>query len=385
MEPSHRIRSIVEDGDGWAILDRIAARRASGRAVVDLTLGEHDRRTDPRILAAMDASARGGNTGYAPVPGTPALRAAIAARIEARTGVPTTAANVLVTPGGQAALFAALVTACDPGETVAIVAPHYATYPGTVRAAGARLVVADARPEDGFLPRPAVLPPARALLLNTPNNPTGAVYPAPLLEALGQAHSGWIVSDEVYDTQVWEGAHVSPRALPGLAGRTLVVGSMSKGHAMTGSRIGWLVGPPDAIAAARDLATHTTYGVAGFVQDAALHALALGPRLEEEVAAPFRRRRDAAMRALAGRIGLRPHASPATMYVMADVRLTGLSGTAFSFRLLDEAGIAVMPGESFGAPAEGHVRIALTTEDDALVAALDRLGEFADALARRAA
>ena len=276
------------------------------------------------------------------------------------------------------------MTACDPGDRVAMIAPHYATYPGTIRAAGAVPVVAEARPEDGFVPRPeAVAEHARgaaALLLNSPNNPTGAVYPRAVLEGLADACRGWLISDEVYDTQVWEGAHVSPRALPGLAERTLVVGSMSKGHAMTGSRIGWLVGPEEAIAAAADLATHTTYGVAGFVQDAALHALAMGDEFEMAVVAtPFRRRRDLALRALSGRRGVVPHPPRGAMYLMADVRPTGLSGVAFAERLLAERGVAVMPGESFGAAAAGHVRIALTTDDAGLEAALDRLGDRADA------
>ena len=385
MRASRRIRGIVEGGDGWAILGLAGARRAAGLPVIDLTIGEHDVPTDPTILAAMDASARGGNTGYAAVPGIPALREAIAARVARRTGAPTRPANVLVTPGGQAALFAALMTACDPGDRVAMIAPHYATYPGTIRAAGAVPVVAEARPEDGFVPRPeAVAEHARgaaALLLNSPNNPTGAVYPRAVLKGLADACPGWLISDEVYDTQVWDGAHVSPRALPGLAARTLMVGSMSKGHAMTGSRIGWLVGPEEAIAAASDLATHTTYGVAGFVQDAALHALALGPAFEAVVSEPFRRRRELALRVLAGRRGVVPHRPRGAMYLMADIRPTGLSGVAFAERLLAERGVAVMPGESFGAAAASHVRIALTADDAGLETALGRLAEMADALA----
>ena len=386
MRASRRVGGIVEGGDGWAILGRVRARRAAGLPVTDLTIGEHDVPTDPAILAAMDASARGGNTGYAPVPGIPALREAVARRIEARTGAPTGPENVLVTPGGQAALFAALMTACDPGERVAMIAPHYATYPGTVRAAGAVPEVVPARPEDGFLPRAEAIPPGvRAVLVNTPNNPTGAVYPAALLAELAEAApDAWLISDEVYDTQVWEGAHVSPRALPGLAKRTLVVGSMSKGHAMTGSRVGWLAGPAEAVALAADLATHTTYGVAGFVQDAALHALSLGPGFEAAVAEPFRRRRALALRVLAGRRGIASVPPRGTMYLMADVRATGLSGEAFALRLLEERGVAVMPGESFGAAAAGHVRIALTAEDAALEAALGRLAAMADALSPQA-
>ena len=198
---------------------------------------------------------------------------------------------------------------------------------------------------------------------------------------MGEAFPGWLISDEVYDAQVWDGAHVSPRALPGLAHRTLVVGSMSKGHAMTGSRVGWLAGPEEAIARAADLATHTTYGVAGFVQDAALHALAMGPALERAVAEPFGRRRALALRALSGRRGVIPHPPRGAMYLMADIRPTGLSGAAFAERLLAAEGVAVMPGESFGAAAAGHVRIALTAEDAALEAALRRLADLADARA----
>ena len=330
MRPSRRIQGIVQGGDGWAILGRARALRAEGRAVVDLTIGEHDRRTDPAILAAMDASARGGHTGYAAVPGVPALREAVARRVAERTGVPTAPSDVLVTPGGQSALFCAVMTACDPGDRALLVAPHYATYPGTVRAAGAVPEIVEARPEDGFVPRAEAVaaraPGARALLLNSPGNPTGVVYPAAALAALAAAApDAWLISDEVYETQVWEGAHVSPRALPGLAERTLVVGSMSKGHAMTGSRIGWLVGPEEAIAAAADLATHTTYGVPGFVQDAALHALSLGPAFERAVAEPFRRRRDLALRILRGRRGVLPHPPQGAMYLMADIRPTGLS------------------------------------------------------------
>ena len=386
MRPSRRIRSLVEGGDGWAILGRVRALRAQGRPVIDLTIGEHDRGTDPAILAAMDASARGGHTGYAAVPGVPALREAVARRVAERTGAPTAAANVLITPGGQSALFCALMTACEPGDRAILIAPHYATYPGTVRAAGAVPEVVEARPEDGFVPRAEAVaeraPGARALVLNSPSNPTGAVYPAAAIEALAEAAPGtWLISDEVYETQVWEGRHVSPRALPGLEERTLVVGSMSKGHAMTGSRIGWLVGPEEAIAGAVDLAIHTTYGVPGFVQDAALHALALGSALEEAVAAPFRRRRDRALAALAGRPGVTPLPPRGAMYLMADIRPTGLSGEAFAERLLAAHGVAVMPGESFGAAAAGHVRIALTTEDAALVEALGRLAALAGALA----
>lgn len=389
MDLSERITTLNGDGsDGWGVF--YAARRmiADGTPVTELTVGEHDTRTDPAILAAMDASARGGHTGYAMVPGITGLRQAVAERLTERTGVPTTRANVLITPGGQAGLFAAHSAVCDPGDRALFIDPYYATYPGTLRGAGAVPVAVAARPEDGFQPRAeaidAVAAGARSLLINSPNNPTGAVYSRATLEGIAEvarARDLWVISDEVYDTQVWEGAHLSPRALPGMAERTLVVGSMSKSHAMTGSRCGWIVGPEAAIAALIDLATCTTYGVPGFVQDAALFALAEGAALEEQIAAPFRRRRALAQGILARQNVLRSIPAQGAMYLMLDARATGLTGEAFAFALLERHHIAVMPGESFGQAAAGHLRVAMTIPDDDFARALETICAFASELA----
>ncbi|AZQ67832.1 aminotransferase class I/II-fold pyridoxal phosphate-dependent enzyme [Silicimonas algicola] len=391
MKVSDRIAGLTGGGpDGWDLYRKARRMIAEGVSVTELTIGEHDVRTDPSILEAMRASAAGGHTGYAALPGTDALRTAVAARIEARTGVPTSRRNVVITPGGQAALFAAHVVACDPGDRALFIDPYYATYPGTIRAAGAIAVTVAAEAERDFRPDPAAIEaalPARSILVNSPNNPTGVVYDRATLDGIGEvarAHDLWIVSDEVYDTQVWSGAHLSPRALPGLAERTLVVGSLSKSHAMTGSRLGWLAGPEEAIAHAINLTTHTTYGVPGFVQDAGLFALARGEALETAIAAPFRRRHALAMRVLSS-AGVRVVPSTASMYVMADIRPTGLSGEAFADRLLDTHAIAVMPGESFGRAAAGHLRIALTVADDRLDAALTTLANFHNTLKRQAA
>jgi arginine:pyruvate transaminase len=198
------------------------------------------------------------------------------------------------------------------------------------------------------------------------------------------AHDLWVISDEVYDSQVWEGAHLPFAGRPGMAERTLTVGSMSKSHAMTGSRLGWVTGPVEVIAEMIQLATHTTYGVAGFIQEAALFALDQGPAAVREVAAPFLRRRDALMARLAGQQVLRAVPPEGAMYVMVDVRGTGMSGTEFAEALLDERQVAVMPGESFGAAAAGHVRVALTLPDDRFEMAIDRLFQFAAARAEAA-
>ncbi|WP_371153475.1 pyridoxal phosphate-dependent aminotransferase [Jannaschia sp. 2305UL9-9] len=387
-QTSNRVRTLAPGGDdGWAIFHRARAMRAAGVSLADLTVGDHDIGTDPAILTAMDAAARGGHTGYAAIAGTDGLRDAIAARVSTRTGVATTRDNVLVTTGGQAALFAAAMACIDPGGRILFPDPYYATYPGTVRAAGGTPVPVPTRPEDGFQPRRAALEaagPADALLINTPSNPTGAVYDADTMDQIAQfatANDAWLISDEVYDTQVWSGTHVSPRALPGMAERCFVVGSMSKSHAMTGSRIGWLIGPEAAIADLIVLVTHTTYGVPGFIQDAAEFALSRGDAFEAAIAAPFLARRDACLAVLAEQsvVGVIP--SGGAMYLMLDIRATGMSAFDFAAHLLEAHHIAVMPGDSFGKAAAGHLRVALTQPEERLIPALTTILSVAKEMA----
>ncbi|MFK7745410.1 MAG: pyridoxal phosphate-dependent aminotransferase [Roseobacter sp.] len=388
MHLSNRITGLTGNGsDGWDVFYKARRMIADGVAVTELTIGEHDIRTAAPILQQMHAAAINGHTGYAAVPGTNTLRETVAQRVSARTGVPTTAANVLITPGGQAALFAAHMAACDPGDTALYVDPYYATYPGTLRGAGAIPQVVHARAENAFQPRAEDIAPfakqARSLLINSPNNPTGVVYSHETLTGIAdlcKAHDLWLISDEVYDTQVWEGTHISPRTLPGMADRTLVVGSLSKSHAMTGSRCGWVVGPQEAIANLINLATHTTYGVPGFIQDAGTFALTQGDGFETEIAAPFLRRRALARELIAGQNAVALVPAQGAMYLMLDIRATGLSGEAFANDLLDAHQIAVMPGESFGTSAAGHIRVAMTVSDDAFAAALNTLIRHADHL-----
>ena len=385
MKLSHRITHLTPSGsDGWEVFYKARRMKAAGHDVTELTIGEHDIRTAKPILDAMHQAALKGHTGYAMVPGTDDLRAAVADRIATRTGVPTTADNILITPGGQSALFAAHHAVLDEGDTALFVAPYYATYLGTIRGVGGVPRAVSAHPEAGFQPQAADIEKhakgAKSLLINTPNNPTGAVYSRPTLDGIAatcQAHDLALISDEVYDTQVWDGTHISPRALPGMADRTLVVGSMSKSHAMTGSRVGWVCGPEDAISHIINLATHTTYGVPGYIQDAALFALTQGTALEDKVAAPFKRRRQITESLLATQTLVKASPTQGAMYAMLDIRGTGLSGQDFANALLDQHHIATMPGESFGTAGAGHIRVAMTIDDDRYAAALQTLLTFA--------
>ncbi|KIN64796.1 Aspartate aminotransferase [Sulfitobacter noctilucicola] len=388
MQASTRITNILGGGsDGWDVFNKAREMIAAGTPVTELSIGEHDIRTAAPILQDMHRAAMAGHTGYASIPGVPALRDAVATRVQEQSGVATTRDNVLITPGGQSALYAAHFAVCDPGDTALYIDPFYATYPGTLRGVSAHPVAVQAHAQDAFQPRAediaAKAQGAKSLLVNSPNNPTGVVYTRATMEGIAQVcrdHDLWLVSDEVYDTQIWEGEHLSPRALPGMAERTLVVGSMSKSHAMTGSRIGWIVGPPEMIEGMINLATHTTYGVPGYIQDAALFALELGPTFEAEIAEPFRRRREIAHKVLSRQNAVSMVPADGAMYLMLDVRSTGMSGEDFAYALLEAHHIAVMPGESFGQAAGGHLRVAMTIEDSRFEQSLQTLCGFAESL-----
>ena len=387
MDLAKRITAITESGsDGWDVFYKARALKKSGQPIIELTIGEHDVTTHRDILAAMGQSARGGHTGYAPVPGTDNLRETVAQRIQAQSGIATTAANIIITPGGQSALFFAHMAVLNPGDVALYCDPYYATYPGTIRAVGGVDRAIICKPELDFQPTHkdlnAAATGAHSLLVNSPNNPTGVVYDKLTWEAIAktcQDHDLWLISDEVYDTQVWQGKHISPRSLNDMIKRTLVIGSMSKSHAMTGSRIGWICGPESVVEHLINLATHTTYGVPGYIQDAADFALNQGLAAELEVAAPFRRRRKIAMDLIGGQNVVRAVPCSGAMYMMLDIRATGLSGEAFAHGLLNAKQIAVMPGESFGRAAAGHIRVAMTVDDAQFTHALEILLNFAAA------
>lgn len=388
MKLSKRITGLNGGGsDGWGVYYRAKELIAQGKDILELTQGEHDIGTQEQILSAMHQDALAGHTGYPLLPGRTELRDMIARRVQQRTGVVTRRENVCIMPGGQAGLFASHCAVCDPGSRALFIDPYYATYPGTIRAAGGIPVPIQAKSRDGFKPDPVDIADCAAgavsLLINSPNNPTGAVYSRQTMDGIVEVcieHDLWLISDEVYDTQVWQGEHISPRTLPGMIERTLVIGSLSKSHAMTGSRIGWIVGPEEVVAEIINLTTNTTYGVPNYIQGAAIYALNQGCKLEETIAAPFRRRRALAKNLLIQHPTLKLIPADGAMYVMLDIRATGLSGEEFAFSLLDATDIAVMPGESFGRAAAGHIRIAMTVDDDRFQTALNQIVEFAEGL-----
>jgi arginine:pyruvate transaminase len=390
--PSSRISGIVPSGkDGWEVHFAAWKRKQAGEDIIMLSVGDHDFDTPNETVEACVRAVRGGHHHYTQLPGIPALREAMA-KISARcTGVPTTSSEVIATPGGQSALYAAVQATLDPGDHAVVVAPYYATYPGTFRAAGADFTVVEARAEDGFQPRAkaieaALTPKSKAILINTPNNPTGAVYTRASLEGIAELcrrRDLWLFSDEVYWT-LGGSEHVSPRALPGMAERTLVINSMSKSHGMTGWRIGWLTAPAELITLLISLNLVSTYGINDFISHAAVEALNNDYGVEE-IAALYAGRRKLFLDAVRGINSITIRGSEGGMYAMLDISAIEPDCEKFAWALLDAEKVAVMPGVSFGQAAAGHIRISLCQPDDVLKDAASRLRRFASTYGSKAA
>ncbi|MDC0162360.1 pyridoxal phosphate-dependent aminotransferase [Paracoccaceae bacterium] len=383
---SDRIKNITINGsDGWEVFNKARRMISNGEKIIELSIGEHDIKTSTNIIDAMHKSALNGNTGYAEMQGLKKLRELIAKRNQERTGDKTNPENIIITPGGQAGLFATHMATCNEGDRALFLDPYYATYPGTIRSVGARAIPIKTQSKNGFQPTfneiDLQATNAKTLLINSPNNPTGVVYSKETFNSIAKAvikHKLWLISDEVYDCQIWNGAHLTPRSIDTIADQTLVIGSMSKSYAMTGFRCGWVIGPEPIIENMVNLATSTTYGVPAFIQDAAYFALNKGLEIEKKVSEPFLRRYESAQSILNDTKNVKLIPGDGTMYLMLDIRDTGLSGDEFANLLLDEKKIAVMPGESFGTAAAGHLRIAMTVADDIFQHSLIEIKEFAE-------
>jgi arginine:pyruvate transaminase len=374
----------------WRIHFEAVRRQTAGEEIIFLTVGDPDQPPPAAMLEATTDSLRRLKTGYSPISGVPELRAAIAGRIATRSGRPCTAENVTIVPGAQAGLFCALQCLVGQGDEVIVPEPMYATYEAVAGASGASLVNVPLRPERGFhldleALAAAVTPRTRLLWINSPHNPTGAVMtPAEMaaVASLCRRHDLWLLSDEVYEELAFSAPHVSAWSLPDMAERTIVVSSLSKSHAVPGFRLGWVAGPTALTAHLFNLLLCMLYGGPKFTQEGAL-AVLTGDEPPELVTIreDYRRR----SRLLAGILAAAPRCRVAPpeggMFVLLDIRGTGLSSDAFAERLLDREGVAVLPCDGFGRSAVGHLRISLTEDDALLTEAGNRIVAFAQGLA----
>ncbi len=390
--PSSRITSISPSGkDGWEVHVAAMTRRNAGEDIVVLSVGDHDFHTPAETVEACVRAVREGRHHYTNLAGIPRLRAAMARLSTRSSGIETPAGQVIATPGGQAALYAAVQATLDAGSHAVVVAPYYATYPGTFRAAGAEFTVVETRAADGFQPdagaiEAAVRPNTRAILINTPNNPTGAVYTRAALEGIAdlcRRHDLWLLSDEVYWT-LGACEHLSPRALPGMAERTIVINSMSKSHGMTGWRIGWLTAPEQLVGLLTGFNLVSTYGLPDFISHAAAEAMENDYGVAE-IAARYAGRRTVFLDAIRGANQIQVRGSEGGMYVMLDTSAIEPDDEAFAWAFLEGEKVSVMPGSSFGESAAGHIRISLCKPEPVLQEAAARLLRFISTYRRKAA
>ncbi|MGO9027992.1 MAG: pyridoxal phosphate-dependent aminotransferase [Acidimicrobiales bacterium] len=381
-----------------AVDAKAKALQARGESVIGFGAGEPDFPTPDHIVEAAVAACRDPKTHkYTPTGGLPALKEALVEKTRRDSGFEVTPAQILVTNGGKHAVANAFATLCDPGDEVLVLAPYWTTYPESIALAGGVPVVVSSDESTGFRSSVADLEAARTertkvLLFVSPSNPTGAVYPRAEIEAIGRwavEHGLWVVTDEIYEHLVYGGAehHSMPVLVPELADTCVVVNGVAKTYAMTGWRVGWLIGPRDIVTAATNLQSHETSNVANVSQRAALAAVSGDLVAVGEMRAAFDRRRQTIHRLLNEIDGVTCVEPQGAFYAFPkveglygrDIRGRKASSSAELAELaIEEAKVAVVPGEAFGAP--GYFRMSYALGDDDLVEGVGRLAElFGDA------
>jgi aspartate/methionine/tyrosine aminotransferase len=377
-----------------AVDAKAKALKAAGEPVIGFGAGEPDFPTPAHIVeAAVEACRQPVNHKYSPTPGLPELREAIAAKTLRDSGVAVDAARVLVTNGGKHAVYNTLLTLIDDGDELLLPAPYWTTYPEPVALAGGTAVVIPTTAAQGFRVtvdqlEAARTPRTKALMFVSPSNPTGAVYPKDEIEAIGRwavEHDVWVITDEIYEHLTYGGReHHSILALvPELADRCVILNGVAKTYAMTGWRVGWMIGPADVIAAATNLQSHSTSNVANVAQRAALAAVAGDLGAVSEMRATFDRRRKVIWDLLSSIDGVDCPEPEGAFYAFPSFE--GLLGRSFRGRTatttleladlaLEEAKVAFVPGEAFGAP--GYARFSFALGDDDLGEGIRRLADL---------
>jgi aspartate/methionine/tyrosine aminotransferase len=390
---SQRIAAIAESAT-LAVDAKAKALKASGEDVIGFGAGEPDFPTPQHIVEAAVAACRDErNHRYTPAGGLPELREAIAVKTKRDSGFDCAAANVLVTNGGKHAVFTAFATLCDPGDEVICPAPYWTTYPESIALAGGVPVVIDTDEGTGFRVTAEQLEAARTprtkvLLFVSPDNPSGAVYPPDEVEAIGRwalEHGIWVVTDEIYEHLVYGHNEFTsmPVLVPELADTCLILNGVAKTYAMTGWRVGWMIGPKDVTAAAVNFQSHATSNVANVSQRAALAAVSGDLEAVAMMRSAFERRgriMHGMLNEIPGVTCLEPQGAFYCFPSFKGVLGRELGGRTVATTLdladvaLGEAKVALVPGEAFGSP--GYVRLSFALGDEDLVAGVRRLQEL---------
>jgi aspartate aminotransferase len=390
---SARIAAISESAT-LAVDAKAKALKAAGRPVIGFGAGEPDFPTPDYIVdAAAEACRVPRFHKYTPAGGLPELRAAVAEKTRRDSGYEVEPTQVLITNGGKQAVYEAFAALLDPGDEVLVPAPYWTTYPESIKLAGGVPVEVQTDESTGYMATVEQLDAARTdrtkvLLFVSPSNPTGAVYPPEQIEAIGRwAHERglWVITDEIYEHLVYGDAEFSsmPVMVPELADRTIVVNGVAKTYAMTGWRVGWLVGPQDVVKAAQNMQSHATSNVCNIAQAAALAAVSGDLSAAAEMRAAFDRRRHTIVRMLNEIPGVLCPEPEGAFYAYPSVK--GVLGKEIRGKrprtsvelaelILDEAEVALVPGEAFGTP--GYFRLSYALGDDDLAEGVGRVGKL---------
>jgi aspartate aminotransferase len=390
---SQRIAAIAESAT-LAVDAKAKALKAAGRPVIGFGAGEPDFPTPDYIVEAAIAAARQPKFHrYSPAGGLPELKQAIAEKTKRDSGYEVEPAQVLVTNGGKQAVYESFATLLDPGDEVLVPTPYWTTYPEAIRLAGGVPVEVFAGPEQGYLVtvdqlEAALTERTKILLFVSPSNPTGAVYSPEQVAEIGKWAASkdlWVVTDEIYEHLTYDGMPFTSiaTAAPELGDKVVILNGVAKTYAMTGWRVGWMIGPKDVIKAATNMQSHATSNVANVSQMAALAAVSGPLTAVDEMKVAFDRRRKAMVTALNEIEGVECPTPKGAFYAYADVR--GLLGkeiggvrpatsAELASLILDKVEVAVVPGEAFG--PSGYVRLSYALGDEDLATGVGRLQEF---------
>jgi aspartate/methionine/tyrosine aminotransferase len=377
-----------------AVDGKAKALKAAGRPVIGFGAGEPDFPTPDYIVkAAAEAASKPANHRYTPTPGLPELRDAIVAKTLRDSNYVITADQVLVTNGGKQSVYQSFASIIDPGDEVILPSPYWTTYPECIKLAGGISVEVFADESQNYLVSVEQLEAARtaktkALLFCSPSNPTGSVYSAEQVKAIGEwalAHGIWIISDEIYEHLLYDGATAPslPVVVPGLADQTIIINGVAKTYAMTGWRVGWMIGPKDVIKAATNLQSHLTSNVSNVSQRAAIAALTGDLTAVHEMGVAFDRRRKLIVDLLNKIPGVTCPTPTGAFYVYPSVK--GVLGKEIRGKrpqtsaelatlILDEVEVAAVPGEAFG--PSGYLRFSYALGDEDIVEGIGRVAKL---------
>ncbi len=388
MKELSRVVSSIPPSETLAVSDRAKALKAAGHDVVALAGGDPDFDTPDYITAAAFKAIENGATHYpAPMKGITPLLEAIAEKMATDNGITVKpGSDIVVTPGGKWALFLALSAILNPGDEVLYLEPVWVSYPPMIALAGGVPVAVTLPGEDNFRItadrlRAKVTSRTKALMVNSPNNPTGRVITKEEIDAIVEValeNDLYVISDEIYETVIFDGRkHLSPGAQPGMAERTITINGLSKSHAMTGWRLGWLAAPTPIAKLATQMNSQTVSSAANFTMHAAVAALK-GPKdTTQAMRDEYQRRRDFMVPALNAIDGVECANIEGAFYLFPRFPNSTKTSAELAEALIDKAGIASVPGGAFGRSGEGHVRFTIATAMRDLEKAVEKLAKAA--------